>query len=153
MFVVDEHFAEKICSMPWRKASDGYLVTGSGGVKQVLMHRLVWQLEYGELPERIDHINRCPWDNRICNLRATTQTGNMHNSTRRRATNSLPPGVHLRVNSQTKKVVRGLPYESYCQHRGVKYHLGYFASAEEAGLVYQQAKINFIQQEEAQRDS
>ena len=42
-------------------------------------HRLAWLYTYGEWPKVIDHINGDRQDNRICNLRSTTQRGNTQN--------------------------------------------------------------------------
>ncbi len=44
------------------------------------LHRLIFLYHHGYLPERIDHINGNPEDNRIENLREATQSQNMMNS-------------------------------------------------------------------------
>lgn len=47
---------------------------------QLMLHRLVWFLYYGEQPpEVIDHINGNGLDNRISNLRAATTSTNQMN--------------------------------------------------------------------------
>lgn len=62
------------------KASNGYTVTSIQG-KQYLVHRLIWLLHYGYLPEHfIDHIDRDISNNRIENLREVTRVCNAQNS-------------------------------------------------------------------------
>ncbi len=51
------------------KNSRGYLVI-SHNKKSLKAHRVAYALHYGKWPENeLDHINRDPLDNRICNLR------------------------------------------------------------------------------------
>ena len=46
-----------------------------------LLHRVIWLWWYGYWPENIiDHINRNPTDNRICNLREVSNQCNVRNS-------------------------------------------------------------------------
>lgn len=69
-----------------RKAGDyvgwydeGYLKTKVNG-KKIAVHRLIWFLIYGELPDVVDHINGDTSDNRIINLRNVDATGNARNT-------------------------------------------------------------------------
>jgi len=49
--------------------------------KRYYAHRLAWMFVYGQMPDgRLDHINRKPSDNRICNLRQATQSENRQNA-------------------------------------------------------------------------
>lgn len=49
--------------------------------KLYMAHRLAWLYVYGEFPKNlIDHINRNPDDNRICNLRNATYSENQQNT-------------------------------------------------------------------------
>lgn len=45
-----------------------------------LVHRMVFLMHHGYLPEMVDHINRDRSDNRIENLRAATHAQNAYNS-------------------------------------------------------------------------
>ena len=68
----------------------GYVDASSGGYirfehrgEQYVAHRVAWALYYGSWPEyTIDHINRCPSDNRIENLRDVPQAVNNTNKSR-----------------------------------------------------------------------
>ena len=62
------------------KNKHGYLVATVAG-QQVKVHRLCYALYHGADPGdlQIDHINRNPIDNRICNLRAVTAKENCAN--------------------------------------------------------------------------
>ena len=58
---------------------DGYVRIGVDN-KRYLAHRLAWLYVHGYMPENsIDHINRNPLDNRICNLREVSHMCNMRN--------------------------------------------------------------------------
>jgi hypothetical protein len=45
----------------------------------LLAHRIIWKMVHDAEPEQIDHINRDPLDNRLCNLRAATPAQNAWN--------------------------------------------------------------------------
>jgi hypothetical protein len=47
----------------------------------------------GEDPKEVDHINRCPEDNRWCNLRKCDRTTNMYNASLRSDNTSGVKGV------------------------------------------------------------
>lgn len=53
--------------------------------ERFVQHRIVWELHYGPIPEGmvIDHIDRDKSNNRIENLRCTTQSSNMTNQPQR----------------------------------------------------------------------
>lgn len=72
----------------------GYRVIRVDGVLYKA-HRLAWLYAHGAWPEGLlDHVNRMPGDNRLCNLREATQSENMHNA--KRNTKSGVPGVRWR---------------------------------------------------------
>ena len=56
----------------------GYKITSING-KSYPVHRIIFLLHNGYLPECIDHINRIKHDNRIENLRAATSSENQRN--------------------------------------------------------------------------
>lgn len=44
-----------------------------------LVHRVIWIMVHGVIPDQIDHINRIPSDNRLINLRdCNTRTNNLN---------------------------------------------------------------------------
>lgn len=70
----------KGCLVNNRKRKATYRVVFIQG-KRRLAHRLVYEAFHGAITEGlvIDHINTCPWDNRIENLRAVTTEENNKN--------------------------------------------------------------------------
>ena len=104
----------------------------NGIYKRVLAHRLRWFMEYGELPEIIDHINQDKDDNRIGNLRACTQSQNVYNTT-------LPKkyrGVYCKKDKKRKRHQASITIE------GKRRHLGYYLSEEDAAKAYDKAVID-----------
>ncbi len=74
---------------------DGYIRVRVNG-KLYLSHRIMWLYEHGKLPEhQIDHINHNKSDNRLCNLRAVTHSGNQRNASVRKDNTSGISGVSL----------------------------------------------------------
>jgi len=74
-------------------------ITASGHIrmrvdgKKYLAHRLAWFYTYGYMPDIIDHINRVPADNRICNLRDVDAAINTRNCSIRKDNTSGNTGV------------------------------------------------------------
>jgi len=56
-------------------------------------HRVIWKWHHGTEPEVIDHLNDKKDDNRIENLRGTTQRQNSTREAQKSRKNNLPPGV------------------------------------------------------------
>jgi hypothetical protein len=141
-FQIDEEFADPVLAYKWSLHSCGYMQIGVNG-KTVLLHRFVWELRYGEAPPCIDHINRDPRDNRICNLRVATQSLNMRN-TRSGTTNpnrsGLPRGV--RVSRDGKKFVASVSVKSRPKH------LGTFDTPQDASEAFEKARAEMAAQEE-----
>jgi len=72
----------------------GYIGIAING-KTFLAHRLAWLYVYGEFPVGvIDHINRVKFDNRIVNLRDTTQSENLKNCVKSKKNTSGCTGVY-----------------------------------------------------------
>lgn len=86
------HNLAKKGSIANSKNTRGYLVLGIKQ-KNYYQHRLAWVYQYGSIKDNdiIDHINRVHSDNRIANLRLTTQSVNLRN---RRLSSNNKVGVH-----------------------------------------------------------
>jgi hypothetical protein len=75
------------------KHNRGYLFGEVDNI-QLLAHRVVWALYYGQWPsDEIDHINRVRADNRIENLRAVSHAENTKNISKRNGSTSSYLGV------------------------------------------------------------
>ena len=86
-----------------------YTVMAAGNVCRV--HRVIWEMHNGPIPVDmiVDHINGKPLDNRLCNLRMTTQETNARN--RRKASNNTS----------------GIQGVRYMEHKGGQYWTAYWA--------------------------
>ena len=101
-----------------------YLVTQVSG-NYYKVHRLIWLYVYGYMPENfIDHINRNPSDNRLCNLREVTQSCNMRNAKNREDNTSGVQGVHWQKNRKT--------WFAYITNRGRRHCLGNYKNLHNA---------------------
>lgn len=136
--------------LTWKEKSNRKIVIGSkvGGRNEFghlvgnilgrgfMLHRVAWFLHYGAWPGAIiDHINRVPSDNRICNLREVTCSESMENISRHKDSKSGVLGVH----AESKKN-RRLQWKSSIQAQGRRIELGSFATIEEAQAAYLKAK-------------
>lgn len=90
-----------------------------------LLHRLIFLMHHGYLPEEIDHINHDITDNRIENLRAATRAQNNHNSMKpcksgvKGVTQLASGNWQARIYTATGRV-----------------HIGVYSSKEEAASAY-----------------
>ena len=102
--------------------------------KGYLAHRLVWFFEHGEFPSSfIDHINGDRLDNRIENLRLADYELNAQNKREPHRNNK---SGFLGVSwSESSKC-----WKASIRHKDKRTHLGMFASKEEAGAAYVEAK-------------
>jgi hypothetical protein len=124
---------------PWDVAGwihkTGYAIIRVGG-KQHKAHRLAWLYVYGVFPEKpLDHINRNKIDNRIGNLREATRSENAQNMDKHKDNTSGFMGVSFNKRSQK--------WVSQIQIQGIKKHLGYFQTPEEAHVAYVNAKATY----------
>lgn len=108
-------------------------------------HRVIWKMVYGADPlGDIDHINGCPWDNRLANLRTATSAENQRNTVRK-PNQSGVRGVIL----YRKK------WRASIRHEGKTYFLGDFqtmpeaAAARAAGEKILHGKYAFAQRNKA----
>lgn len=119
----------KVGSAGWVNAQ-GYRCVSLDG-RTYLAHRLAWLFVNGEWPlDQIDHINGVRSDNRIANLRASSQRQNMQNTSARSDSSTGLKGVFP---------VRSGKWAAQIQANNKVHHLGTFASKEEAFAAYQSA--------------
>jgi hypothetical protein len=98
--------------------------------KRYMAHRVCWLLVHGVWPERdIDHANRNPSDNRLCNLRLATDSQNNANRVYSRKKSGLPKGVRV----QRKRFGAAITVN------GKSSFLGTFPTIEEASRAYEVA--------------
>lgn len=114
-------------------AQNGYLVVRINGVNYQA-HRVAWLITHGKWPDGvIDHRNGNKTDNRINNLRDTTQAVNVLNQhVIRKDNKSGVTGVSF--DKRTSK------WQAQIQHKRKNTPLGRFASIEEAHAAYLAAK-------------
>ncbi len=99
---------------------------GPDGVHRFLVSRLVWTKVNGAIPRWgfIDHANRNPNDNRLCNLRLATRAQN--NANRGLMKNNI-----LGVRG-VRREKRGGDYYARLVVGGKSFHLGRFSTIEAA---------------------
>jgi hypothetical protein len=99
------------------------------------VHRLIFLLEYGYLPQEVDHINMNRADNRLENLRPANRSENQCNRRAIASNTSGYPGVswHKQSKAWTVRLIKN----------GKNYRFGYFKDFELAGLVSQEARSKY----------
>lgn len=111
-------------------ATDGYRYVKCGKSRnRVAVHRVIFLMHHGYLPEVIDHINRIRDDNRIENLRdALTEGNNQGNQSHQVGRSSQYKGVCW-------DQARG-KWAAYAKQDGKRFNLGRFSSEDQAALAY-----------------
>jgi len=105
-----------------------YLSTELHG-KNYKVHRLIWLWMTGEMPENhIDHIDGNGLNNVWSNLREVTRSENLRNRKRNINNKSGQTGVSFHARSQKWRASINI-------EQGIKKHLGYFDTFEEAKKV------------------
>jgi hypothetical protein len=94
--------------------------------KNLLVHRIIFALHHGYLPELIDHIDRNPYNNRIENLRPATNAVN---------------ALNRKLDSRNKSGITGVrryrqKWRAQINIDGKLVHLGTYNTPEEAEQVY-----------------
>lgn len=104
-----------------------------------LAHRIIWKIVTGVEPETIDHIDGDRTNNKFANLRSVPFGVNSLNRCRRKDCPHEKPGV--RTVAGKKK-----PWGARIGFGGKNYHLGTFATREEAVAAREAAerRIGFI---------
>lgn len=130
---VDDEDYDWLCAFSWCWAH-GYAQTTIANDKRKYMHQLLMPAQPGLVT---DHINRNKLDNRRANLRHVTCSENMRNTPARNPVGLK--GVYLRKRGpRCKTWLR--PWAATAVWRRKQYHLGCFATKEEAAAAY----VNFV---------
>jgi hypothetical protein len=115
--------------------SEGYWLIKVHG-KMYQAHRLAWLWVHGAFPEMIDHINGVTSDNRLCNLRAATNSQNQANS-------------RMRVNNTSGH--KGVVWDKQCRKwaarinvRNRRLYLGVFDNIDAASAAYSAAAKKYF---------
>lgn len=104
--------------------------------KEYYLHRLAWLYSYGEFPELIDHKDQNKSNNKIENLRAATNSQNLHNRGVPVNNKSGHKGVHY-IESRNK-------YLSSITINSKQQYLGIFKTIEEAVHCRKQAEETML---------
>jgi hypothetical protein len=105
--------------------------------KMYLAHRLVWLYVYGELPkEKIDHVNRVAYDNRIQNLRLVDDKQNRENISIAKNNTSGHIGIYW-LPKQNK-------WQAKIGHNKKRIYLGNFEQKSEAIMAMKQAEKQYF---------
>jgi hypothetical protein len=115
---------------------NGYLATSLRGTAYTI-HRLVFLYHHGYFPEQVDHENGNRLDNRIENLREATHQQNCYNKRKVAGKSSKYKGVSRFSNGK---------WLAYIDHKGIRYHLGYYATEEEAAKAYDLKATSFFKE-------
>jgi len=129
-------------SKPGREAGhlrkDGYRYVSTatlGAGKQLLAHRIIWNMVYKKWPNEIDHVNGVRDDNRLSNLREVDDTGNAKNNRLYKNNKSGCIGVHWYKRTSM--------WRAEIQSNNKAIFLGYFTSKDDAIKARKDAEIKY----------
>ena len=111
--------------------------TASGHIYNQYNKQFLHHLIFGD-KVMIDHINRMPYDNRLCNLRSTTKQLNAANMVR--PNTSGYKGVYF----VSKRSHLDKPFEARIKYNYKNIHLGYHASARSAAIEYNKKAVSLF---------
>jgi hypothetical protein len=112
--IVDADKWHDLSLKKWWINAHGYLIGTILGV-ETLMHVYLYKTFVGDIPPNhiIDHINNVRHDNRLCNLRINTLSGNAHNSRKTNNSTSKYYGVYWNSNRNNWLACISQNYKQY----------------------------------------
>lgn len=124
----------KIGSSVGSIGKDGYFST-TINYKKYSIHRIIFLMHYGYLPDLIDHVNNIPTDNRIENLREANKSENNYNS--KKSINNKSGAKNVCWNKKQQKWIVTLGV-----NKKIKY-FGVYDDIELAELVAHEARDKY----------
>lgn len=115
-------------------SSQGYGRIKLGG-RDYKLHRVIWFMVYGELPDQIDHINGIRTDNRLDNLRNVSRHENSVNLKKYPNNTSGQPGVNWHKAARC--------WIAQIRDRGRYVYLGRFSDLQKAIAARQAAEMTY----------
>lgn len=117
------------------RRDDGYVIVGLKG-KKWLLHRIIFAMHHGYMPDMIDHIDGDPFNNRVENLRKADISTNQHNR---------------KLDVRNKLGVKNVYFHNRDKNYAVRMKVGgkvrtvgYFKALELADLVAQMAREKYF---------
>jgi HNH endonuclease len=139
------YWKEPKCNGAIKAGQEAGSITTSGyrevrvGRKPVAIHRVIWFLHYGELPEcQLDHINRDRSDNRVSNLRVAYNNASDNNQNRAIGRNNTSGYKGVLWSAKLKKWIVRLKLN------GRSMYFGAYADIEDAIKARKQAEATYF---------
>lgn len=131
--LVDARHMSVLKCYAWMIHRDGYAY-GKVNEKNVYLHRLIYELEFGTHGDLVDHINGNRLDNRVANLRKATHKENRRNTKKVRGTSKY---IGVYYNKKRNKWCASI------QHEGKNRHIGYYDVELDAARAYNEKAREF----------
>ena len=114
--------------------TEGYLQIGIDG-KTYKLHRVIFLMHYGYLPDEVDHKDTDPSNNKIENLRPASRANNAKNRAIGKNNTSGYKGVSWSKAANKWKVEVSV--------NGKRKYIGVFKDLEQANLIAQKVRIKY----------